>query len=218
MSIIEQIKAEIKRLKEYTVKCGYPGQNEYADGNKEGRNFICDKLLSFLSTIEEKSEKLINQKELNVTDFCKPIDPDIAQCIADYSWEMLGEDEKSVTNDLEEATEKYVSTLCDEADKGLRIDTTLESAFKAGAVWQKEQNDKDFFEKITAAYQLGLADKEKQMMSEVVEGSITSANGVFGYDVAAFKFDDDHKYTILLSHKEGRKYGDKVRIAIVNEE
>lgn len=30
------------------------------------------------------SEKLING--LDVTDFCKPIDPGIAQCIADHSW------------------------------------------------------------------------------------------------------------------------------------
>ena len=28
MNIIEQIKAEIERLKEHTVRCGYPGQDE----------------------------------------------------------------------------------------------------------------------------------------------------------------------------------------------
>lgn len=39
--------------------------------------------------------------------------------------------------DLEKAAEKYVSTLCDRADEGLRIDTTLESAFIAGAKWEK---------------------------------------------------------------------------------
>ena len=43
------------------------------------------------------------------------------------------------TNGLEDAANKYTSTLCDRADEGLRIDTTLESAFKAGAEWQKEQ-------------------------------------------------------------------------------
>lgn len=65
MSIIEQIKAEIKRLKEYTVKCGYPGQDEYADGNKEGRNFICDKLLSFLDTLEEPVCEELNEAAKN---------------------------------------------------------------------------------------------------------------------------------------------------------
>ena len=132
MSIIEQIKAEIKRLKEYTVKCGYPGQDEYADGNKEGRNFICDKLLSFLSTIEEKSEKSI------------------------------------IPNDLARA----------------------------------RHEDDQLSEKIAAAYQLGLADKEKQIMSEVVEGEY-----------------DKYPAAIYLSVPLPRKNnGDKVHIAIVNEE
>lgn len=60
--------------------------------------------------------------------------------------------------------------------------------------------------------------QKNQMLKDAVEGSITSANGALGYDIAAFRFDDNHKYTILLPHKEGRKYGDKVRIIIVKED
>lgn len=60
--------------------------------------------------------------------------------------------------------------------------------------------------------------QKSQMLKDAVEGSITSANGALGYDIAAFRFDDNHKYTILLPHKEGRKYGDKVRIIIVKED
>ena len=45
--------------------------------------------------------------KIDVTDFCKPIDPSIAQCIADHSWEMLGEDERPVPEDLEEAAGEY---------------------------------------------------------------------------------------------------------------
>lgn len=66
--------------------------------------------------------------------------------------------------------------------------------FKSGAVWQKEQ-----------------------LLKESVEGSITSANGALGYDIAAFRLDENHRYTILLPHKEGRKYGDKVRIVIMED-
>lgn len=40
---------------------------------------------------------------------------------------------------LDEAAEGYVQTLCDRADENLRIDTTLQSAFKAGAEWMAEQ-------------------------------------------------------------------------------
>lgn len=36
---------------------------------------------------------------------------------------------------LDWAAENYVQTLADRADENLRIDTTLETAFKAGAEW-----------------------------------------------------------------------------------
>ena len=39
-------------------------------------------------------------------------------------------------------------------------------AFKEGALWMREQMMKELSEKIASAYQLGLADKEKQMMKE----------------------------------------------------
>ncbi len=45
-----------------------------------------------------------------------------------------------------EAAEKYVSTLCDRVDEGLRIDTTLESAFIAGYNLCKEQIMKEAVE------------------------------------------------------------------------
>ena len=56
------------------------------------------------------------------------------------------------------------------------------------------------------------------MMKDAVEGVITNAGGVFGYDVAVFRLDDNHTYSVLLSHEEKRKYGDKVRIIIVKED
>ena len=55
----------------------------------------------------------------------------------------------------------------------------------------------------------------EQMMKEAVEGDITNAGGEFGYDVAAFRFDENHTYTVLLPHEEGRKHGDKVELIIV---
>lgn len=38
MNEIQKIKQEIERLKEHTAKCGYPGQGEFENGNREGRN------------------------------------------------------------------------------------------------------------------------------------------------------------------------------------
>lgn len=127
--------------------------------------------------------------------------------------------------DLEEAARKYQEGVpvdtrihyCG-ADEDVYFANRLVDAVSFGAKWQKEQNDKDLSEKIAAAYQLGLADKEKQMMSRAVGGVVTNADGVFGYDVAAFRFDDNHTYSILLPHEEKRKYGDKVKVIIVKED
>lgn len=68
------------------------------------------------------------------------------------------------------------------------------------------------------AFETGADWMEKQMMKEAVEGVVTNAGGEFGYDVADFRFDDNHTYSILLPHEEKRKYGDKVRIIVVKED
>ena len=83
----------------------------------------------------KESEKSIIQKGSDVTDFCKPIDPGIAQCIADHSWEMLGEDEKSVPNDLEEAAEEYLDIVF---GKG-KHHPFYKELFIAGAKWDRQQ-------------------------------------------------------------------------------
>ena len=78
-------------------------------------------------------------------------------------------------------------------------------AFAKGARMQKEVDDKELSEKVSAAYQLGLSDREKQMMAGVVEGEITKDNR--GNNVVrAGAFNKDFEY------------GDKVRIIIVKEE
>jgi uncharacterized protein YihD (DUF1040 family) len=55
MSDKELIKQEIKRIKEHTAKCGYPVLGDFEYGNREGRNFVCDKLLSFIDSLPEES-------------------------------------------------------------------------------------------------------------------------------------------------------------------
>ena len=92
----------------------------------------------------------------------------------------------SLPSELDEAAEKYVSTLCDRADEGLRIDTTLESAFIAGAKWQKEQ-----------------------MMKEAVEGEVflnpyptISLDDCKDYD---FKDGDKVRIIIIKEEKDGTK-------------
>lgn len=108
------------------------------------------------------SEKSING--LDVTDFCKPIDPGIAQCIADHSWEMLGEDEKPVPADLEEAAQHseiltYPMPEDGDIEKVFKVQEARvlhEIGFIAGAKWQAGQMMKEAVE--TRVIGLGLGD------------------------------------------------------------
>lgn len=49
------------------------------------------------------------------------------------------------------------------------------------------------------------------------DGVITNALGTDGYDVAAFRYDDSHVFTILLPHDEKAKHGDKVKLSVIKE-
>lgn len=148
--------------------------------------------------------------KIDVTDFCKPIDPGIAQCIADHSWEMLGEDENPVPNDLEEAAKRYAHCPFTDDDGNFHedaIDGTAYHDFIAGAKWDREQIMKDLSKKIAAAYQLGLADKDRQMMKEAVEGEIQMR---YSGSLCA--------KTIRAINEDKFKFGDKIRIIIIKEE
>ena len=51
---------------------------------------------------------------LDVTDFCKPIDPGIAQCVADHWWKMIGEESTNKKPvDLEKEIEDYCGAYKD---------------------------------------------------------------------------------------------------------
>lgn len=80
-------------------------------------------------------------------------------------------------------------------------------AFAKGARMQKEVDDKELSEKVSAAYQLGLADKEKQMMKEVVEGVFLNnpypticLDDCVDYD---FKDNQEIRFIIIKEEKNG---------------
>jgi hypothetical protein len=77
-------------------------------------------------------------------------------------------------------------------------------AFAKGARMQKEVDDKELSEKVSAAYQLGLSDREEQMMKEAVEGE-----GMLN-PYPTICLDDCKDYDF--------KDGDKVRSIIIKEE
>lgn len=106
-----------------------------------------------------------------------------------------------IPKDLEEAAIQYAMHKKKSEEKEMETELPMGAyflamdSFIAGAKWHKEQ-----------------------MMEGAIEGVITNAGGEFGCDVATFRFDDNHTYSVLLPHEEKRKYGDKVHIIIVKED
>lgn len=72
------------------------------------------------------------------------------------------------------------------------INSFIKDAFKAGSKW-----------------------KEEKLMENAVEGSITNACNINGYNVAAFRYDEDHTYTVLIKPELGAKYGDKIKLIVL---
>ena len=81
---------------------------------------------------------------LDVTDFCKPIDPGIARCVADHWWEMIGEEStnKKPVEGLEKAAYKKVremfgNDMVDWGGHSLVDASKAADLFIAGAEWHK---------------------------------------------------------------------------------
>jgi len=78
----------------------------------------------------------------------------------------------------------------DEAAKAYALDTAEDTeqysarylGYKDGAKWQKEQDDKELSEKIAAAYQLGIKDKEQKSVEGLDEAANVSAKMKYPYE------------------------------------
>ena len=90
--------------------------------------------------------------------------------------EHLADASKTSPKDLEKAADEYEKKHTYQRYDGGGLtpeyDATLAEAVIFGAKWQKEQDEKELSKKIAAAYQLGIADKEKQMMKNAKDGWI----------------------------------------------
>lgn len=112
----------------------------------EGMADALDLFEQFLDTLSEEPDK-----GLDVTDFCKPIDPGIAQCVADHWWEML--DSKEPDKSLEEEVKNYFQGYWPGTETVEQCNTDLHFTPPAiirlashFAEWQKEQMLKDAVE------------------------------------------------------------------------
>lgn len=97
---------------------------------------------------------------LDVTDFCKPIDPGIAQCVADHWWEMIGEEStnKKPVEGLEEEMEKFFETMPVLEHENI-FEDTFQNIARHFAEWGRKQVLQEIYDgkvkpvdKITAAW------------------------------------------------------------------
>ena len=82
--------AEIDNWKQHTLKCGYAGQGEYEEGNKQGRLDTCEKILSFLETLEVKDVDLGIEQRMKECPYrqvvCTMYEGKILECRGACSW------------------------------------------------------------------------------------------------------------------------------------
>lgn len=192
---IERLKKHSESAKKEWIDEGY-NQNAFAE---DCRIKSFDKLLAFINSLPEegfanegvnwgddglrahdstksvhvsyKDVKDLKQrlKGVDVTDFCKPIDPGIAQCIADHWWEMLGDKESDKSQ--EEAAITYSKQVSDGHNY-----RDLRDGFIDGDKWGAEQ-----FAKIVRA-NLPEIGKDAQSQFEQLYFEITGKKMYGGYN------------------------------------
>lgn len=191
MSNIEKIRQEIERRKNI---CEGIFERE-SDTYYQGKAVAYGELLAFIDSLPDESK-------VDVTDFCKPIDPGIAQCIADNWWEMLGEEE-TPSEDLKDAAARYER----ENRQSILSSVDIVDAFIAGAEWQARQLLKGSpLPEDTVLFQKGVEEGKRLMMEEAVEGDIVKTiNDKLALHSRYVNLDKFH-------------FGDKVKIIIVKED
>ena len=229
MNQIDLIRAEIERRKEIyenTVDFARStGQDECASININLAN-LCENFLSFLDTLQEKSEKPINPVcegfDREFSKFSNDVDAEhpFPICVDEYNdfarhfYELGRQSKPKVSEDLETEIERYLSTEL-ELDKDLNKDKPiyiydctwedLKNLARHFAQWQKEKDEKMLSVEYLKGVEFGKQDTKEQMMKEAVEGEVENAS--FGIVYLRKNLTND-----------GYSTGDKVRIIIVKED
>ena len=225
MTTKELVRAEIERqMKFYDDKerevLDEPEQFTYALFY-QGHQKMCAKLLSFLDTLPDEPVSDCHDLEDEICEYMSnednnPFDwdwrdkRDYAIHFAQWGAEHLRDTTKKISEDLEEAAEEYATTH-------LRNNEfpTADSAFKAGAEWQKAKILKDnpvimpvedFQALIDSHAKRVEADYKEKMLKEAVEGYVN--------------YYEDSGGILMAEAQVGCPYhnGDKVKIIIVKED
>jgi len=162
MKTIEKIRQKIEELYEGEAPA-HDQQCEFEDGYFTGIATIS----KFLDTLEEKSEKPTNLDDLLDDYFEKLVVPE-HQIIFEDTYRKIATDFYRMGQGSSEKPNNHEGL--DDAAKNYALNTAEDSeqysarylGYKDGAKWRKEQDDKELSEKIAAAYQLGVKDKEQK--------------------------------------------------------
>ena len=112
--------------------------------------------------------------------------------------------EETPNENLEEASKKWIRPQLDK------------SYIEYGEAKQMELTRFDGYAMLDAI-EFGANWQKDKMMSDSIDGVITNVDSGFGYSVAAFKFDDNHTFQVLLPVNKNNKYGDKIKLIVSKE-
>jgi len=226
MNIIETIKAEVVRLMQNEITHNSNGvvTGEFRVNARQ--------LMDFLDTLESENtydtRQYTPRPSVGIEDVARVQFASHAKVFdkkrkAVFDWEQFkevvgifygfGRGSSEKPNNHEEHVPEIKETGTrglDEAAKAYALDTAEDTeqysarylGYKDGAKWQKEQDDKELSEKIAAAYQLGIKDKEQKS----VEGLDEAADA---YEEGYFEDCESAKRAAYYGFKAGAKWRDR---------
>lgn len=197
---IKAIRAEIELLQEVHERNLKKPMERGRIGYAHGVVACCDRILSFIDSLPEETDNGVD-----VTDFCKPIEPGIAQCIADHWWEMLDDEESNRpmnSDSLEAAREAANEVYC----YTTQTMDDLVGLFLAGAQWQKEQDEKEQADLFTIVALDAAQRAKEQMMKEAVEGLFwnTPFPTICLDDCKDYNFKDNQRVRIIIVKEDAQ--------------
>ena len=146
---VQKIREEVERLKSLIGNNSF--LSDYEKGFNDGREDICDNLISFIDSLQEEP-KFKTGDRIKPVDSCLGVPRTILEvCNSWYvtdqgtldfeyedNWEAI---EEPVSDDLEKAADKYSETIESYYPNGMFDSGSIYSAFKAGAQWQKTKDE-----------------------------------------------------------------------------
>ena len=175
-----------------------------------------EELINAFKYIVKKCDMLINNGDYEADSYTQDTVEDIAELcnhILDGDYGKLVKvkevQEDSISEEMEEASEKCIKELIPEAELNSAMPFALEyvvkllhETFKAGAKWQKKQ-DKSIIELAEDhAMFAGMEKMKEEMMKKAVEGIARPDDNKIWCDLDSFNLKDGDKCRVIVIKKD----------------